>query len=216
MNTETQDQRHPSFGMVGFGRRQSSGSVLVGSSLKQTETIVLTVHTASLRRELSHDWWYAREPIVEVEMSPVQFAELLTSMNVGDGVPCTIRHITGRGDMPEPPAPDGHRTIAHQEFKETCRDAVAHLDKLTELAKGVKQVGQQKALLDAIAMAKQEIESNLPFVEKSFVETTEKTVAEAKATVDAFVTGMIHRTGLEALRGAVQLQDGCNQIRNHD
>ena len=135
-----------------------------------------------------------------MNLSPTQFATLLTSMNIGDGVTCTIKSVAGVS-MPEPPNPESTHVLAHTEFRDTCRETAKHLDAVVAAVNELKISAKAKdGLLSAVRMARQSIESNLPFVEKSFTESTEHTITEAKAEVDAFITGAVMRTGLAEIQ----------------
>src|SRR5208337_4240325 len=98
-----EDYHDPSYAMVSFSRISAGGEglSLFGSSIKHHSAITLSIKQARLSRDtdLSHDWYFAenRFPLIEVTLSPNQFAELLTSMNVGDGVPATLTLYNGQG-----------------------------------------------------------------------------------------------------------------------
>ena len=53
---------------------------------------------------------------------------------------------------------------------------------------------------DIMSELRRVLSDNLPFAAECFHESTQKVVAAAKAEVDAFVTGVVVRTGLETLR----------------
>lgn len=57
----------------------------------------------------------------------------------------------------------------------------------------------QAEVLSSIDKAIQEIESNLPFVVKSFGEHMEDTIEKAKIEVNAYMTNAIARAGITAL-----------------
>jgi len=57
-------------------------------------------------RELNRDFYFGGKRIVECEMSYSQFAEAITSMNMGTGVPVTIRYIQDKGKIEECPFVD--------------------------------------------------------------------------------------------------------------
>jgi len=82
---------HESYGMLGFYRVQGTDRPLFGSSLKHNNTIRLTLKTGVHSRNLNRDWYYGGRTLFEVEMSASQFADLVSNMNVGDGVPVTIK-----------------------------------------------------------------------------------------------------------------------------
>jgi hypothetical protein len=64
-------------------------------------------------------------------------------------------------------------------------------------------------------MAKQEIQSNMPFVEKQFAEHVENTVESAKQEIHGYMVGQLQRAGLTALAGngnlPLQLDDKKDQ-----
>ena len=93
---------HPSYGMVQFVRTGGSSRRLFGSGLNHhSATILLTVREGVRHHELGRDWYMGNRALVEVELSAAQFTSLLTQMNVGTGVPCTIRRYNG--EVAEPP-----------------------------------------------------------------------------------------------------------------
>ncbi len=67
---------------------------MFGSSIMHNNVIRL-----STEREGNEDWFLAgtdiNDMIVEVEMSYTQFAEAITSLNIGDGIPVTITKVNG-------------------------------------------------------------------------------------------------------------------------
>jgi hypothetical protein len=87
------EKKHPSFGMVSFSRCYGTNRRLFQSHVKNMTTVRLRIKQASVKHSLHQDHTYGEESLIEVELSPAQFAELLTSMNVGDGVPCTINYV---------------------------------------------------------------------------------------------------------------------------
>lgn len=87
-------ETHPSYGQLEISRVTSNKGVpLYGTSSKFKEIIRLSIHRSELCRSLHRSWYFAKDPIVEVDMSPAQFAEAITSLNNGSGIPVTIRKI---------------------------------------------------------------------------------------------------------------------------
>ena len=98
MSFDGPEEKHPSYGTVGLSRITSSGgNKLFGSHLEHHhDTMLLRIHSAALMHDLGCDWVHAdMNPLIEVELSPAQFASMLTTTNVGNGVPCTIRRLDG-------------------------------------------------------------------------------------------------------------------------
>ena len=136
-------------------------------------------------------------------MSPNQFAEAITTLNVGDGVPCTIRRIgkAGVADCPE----ETMRQVFEDEFKHSCVKASNAACGLIERAQellGQKTIkaSERKELLDVLFRLKQDLKSNLPFIETQFNEAMDDVVADAKGEVEAFFTHRVTDLGLQALQ----------------
>lgn len=195
---------HESFGMAGFSRSSIGGKgvYLFGSSIKHNSTITFRVHHAEVDRHLEQDWFHAtdRLPIVEIEMSQSQFAEMITSMNMGDGVPVTIRSIY---EHRTEPCPHESKRMQHSnEFKQSIRKTAESLkDAKVKMQKLIGKLPKkdQEELLGTMQGFIQEIESNIPFYEDQFTRQMNKTVTEAKSEVEAFVTSKIHNAGIQAI-----------------
>lgn len=98
---------HPSFGLVGFSRASVCGMRshrMFGSAIGKHFNIVhLEIRRAEQHHHLSRDRFHGREELIRVELSEAQFASLLTNMNSGSGVPCTILYVRGEGNIEPPP-----------------------------------------------------------------------------------------------------------------
>ena len=87
-------KKHPSYGMLSFHRVHGAATPLFGSSVQHRDTIRLTLKEGEVKRSLNTDWYFGGKQLFEVEMSLSQFAELITSLNMGDGIPVTILSLT--------------------------------------------------------------------------------------------------------------------------
>lgn len=201
---------HPSWGMIGFSRMHRSGGAeaskqLFGSRLHDHPTTIrLTVKRAERSHDLGKDWIHGTQELIEVELSAAQFADLLTSLNVGDGVPCTIRWYNGHVEPMPAEDTEVHRTREY--FNNTLGKIGDRLRSLSDkannmlTAKGTLTVEQRKAIASDIRMLIQEVEKDIPFCADSFRQVTTKMAAEAKAEVEAFTTTALTRLGFESLK----------------
>lgn len=208
-------EKHPSWGMAEFSRATHGGPVrLFGSSLKQhATTVVLSIRKGERKHELGQDWYSADEELIEVEFSAAQFAALLTTMNIANGVPCTIRRVLMER-MPDVPE-DLRETERVQESARvrfegitgSLRELVEQADAL--LKRGDLKAGERRNTRDLLAKIAQDIEANMPFMLRQFEEATEKIATAAKAEVDAFLTTAATRLGMKRLaeiaKGGVEL-----------
>jgi len=202
---------HESYAMMGITRTSSNrGQNLFGSSIKHSNTIRIRIAPAKISRHLHRDWFHAKAvPYIEIEMSYSQFAEAITSLNQGDGVPVTLNYLNGKkmGDCPQ--------IDKRQEFEEEFENEMLGIGKvlreLTERAeallsdKKAPSKAEKEAILKGIKSIRQEIESNVPFIQKSFNEQMDKTVLEAKGEVEGFVMHKVISAGLEGLQKEMKM-----------
>ena len=202
--------KHPSYGLIQISRITSNKNhSLFGSSINHQHTIVLRVNHARKHRSLSRDWYMDCDlPVVEVEMSAAQFAEAITSLNVGSGVPCTIRSIN---DTFIEFAPEKTKTEEHSdEYAEQLSKAIVELNEAKkEIDEILKKKSINKSDKHIISNALHRFVSfatrNSEFYKKQFDKQMEKTITEAKAEIESFVLNTTTKLGLEAMKDEFKL-----------
>lgn len=212
-----QDQTHPSYGTVGFSRVQGGHTKLFGSPIKtHHNTVYLRIGRATMRHHLGKDWIHGGiRSLIEVQLSEVQFASLLTTMNVGTGVPCTIRSLQGER-VENPPDNDTETERVKSGFankmKKLGNDLETAKPELSALLeKPTLTKADRAAIQNLFDMFLQQINSNIPFAMDSFVTATDKVISAAKAEVDAFMTNAVTQAGLHALR-STPLEEVLKQL----
>jgi len=195
-------ETHPSYGVLNINRSPGGGHTLFGSSIEHHETICLTISHAEKHRDLNSDYFHETKEIIEVWMSPTQFADVITSFGQGSGTPVTIRHIQGkRFPLPE------YRDIK-QEFRSEFAQKAQEIS--TDLAQAVHDLKELmlkptipktklKEVLSKLEGASMGISNNMPFVLDQFHEQMVNTVTEAKGEVEAFIARKIMEKGLTAI-----------------
>jgi hypothetical protein len=202
-------EEHPAFGLIGVNRvTHGNGRLsLYGSASNQhLTTVEITVKRAERNHHLSGDWHFGREEIVRIEMSSMQFAEMLTRFNMGDGVPCTIRGIDGRS-VPYIPVEDDteigrikegfSKTIRRKFSEEAIAKARSELKSLLEKKNLNKSDRKRIAALSEKLIG--EIENNVPFVFDQFTESAGKVEQEVKKEVAAFTQLVVEKAGVKFL-----------------
>lgn len=165
--------------------------------------IRLSIGTAKWIHGLHYDRYHGsiRGEHIEIEMSAAQFADMITSLNMGNGTPCTIRRLAGDQI---PPPPDYATEAEHirdnfegslDKYKAKARTYRKKIEELTQKL-STKAKDEIRVALDVI---EDQLSSNVPFVVKQFQEATTRITSAAKAEVDAFVTGVVRAAGLEAI-----------------
>jgi hypothetical protein len=204
MSDNETTETHPSFGQLEIGRVTSSQRVpLYGTSNQCRETIRLSIHESELHRSLNRFWHFSKKTLIEIDMSPAQFAEAITSLNNGSGTPVTIKYVNGK-EMPPPPYEDT-RDLFDQEFKKDIRDINAETNSAIDKVKAIinKKTVSKKELNEVISGLEgiqRELNKNMPFVAKSFSEHMDKVMSSVKIEVDAFIDSKIRGAGIEALK----------------
>lgn len=202
---DTIEETHESYGLIGISHTTCNrGIPLFGSSIKHSNTIRIRIHRASVNRHLYQEWFHSTDrSVVEVELSPTQFSTFVTTPNVGEGVPCTIRYIDGK-QMEDPPYKGQNETFnteLKEKFSMVLSDAESLINDSKEMlnSKGPMKVGDKKTLLGKLNMLVQNIKSNLPFLHTQFTRSMDKTVVAAKAEIEEFYTSTIMKLGKKAL-----------------
>ena len=196
---------HPSYCVVGLSRTNSNGGrPFFGASVKPNSYVSLKIKKARIERNLNSDWINGGETLIEVHLTEAQFAEAITSLNMGSGTPATLFQIGGHR-IPEPPFM-GKVEQHSKEFANTMSDLASKLDLNLEKAKAIinsdKPISKKErdALTGIIASVMQEIKSNIPFYEQQFVEQMDKTIHEAKMQIDQHLTQKATALGIPMVR----------------
>ena len=208
---------HPAFGLIGFHRVSGGDHTLFGSSIEHNDRIMMTVKHADEERGLHNDWFHGHGKIVEIEMSYSQFAECITAMNIGDGVPCTIRYTEKDGSIPMIAENISKRQQFVDEFSENITNAMAQVqEQIDQIQKSINEkkslgVKDRKEIISRLNSVKSNIGANLVFCAKQFDEQMDKTVAEAKGEIEAFCQNKINTIAQSAL---VENKDQLLQLEN--
>lgn len=199
-------ETHPAYAVIGASRVSSTGTQLFNSEFKHQHYVTISIKAAEVKRDLSRDWVHGGKEYIEVSLSEAQWASFVSSMNVGDGVPCTL----GRRNGEMIPGIERHsetKEAFKMEIADTLKDVADHLDELEKKIGESKLSGKaQQELLSSLRMAQMNLKSNLPFVESQFRENMEVTTEKAKIEVGAYIQAAITRTGIEALKGQTPFQ----------
>lgn len=195
---------HPSFGMLSFCRSQGGLKRLFGSSIEHRNTITMYLREGSVERDLNHDFYMGNNLIAEVEMSLSQFSEAITSMNMGSGVPVTIKWLQNKGKIEDCPF-ESKCDQFKEEFRNTCEETNTVA---VELLKEVETLLQKKTALtkadkartlDLLTKLHHNLESTQPYINDQFVEQMDKTVLEAKGEIEGFMQNKMFSIANQAL-----------------
>lgn len=177
---------HPGFGAVTVSRI-SGEATLFQSDFNHQYFIQIAIHEAYIDRHLASDWRHTRgAPLATVWLSEIQWAQMLTSMNVGAGAPCTIRNI-GQDYRPMIDDPD----TSEEQFKREHAEELAGLySRVAELQREITNTKMtqkaRKTLYDMAGRLGSVISGKIPFLADRFAEHIEETKETAKAEINAY------------------------------
>lgn len=203
--------QHSSFGIVTMNVTNTTGCQLFGSDINHSAYMHFTVQLGQERKRSEADVHYGKargngvKPlIVDFAMSMHQFATMITTPNTGSGVPCTLNHYrTGDIFSPPPaikPAPFHERlsvdvdTAAERELKK-LRESVAVLGALVEKGKAGKR--ELAELYGDLSAQVGNLPANLSFAVTLAKEAVDETVARGKAEIEATMTAVVMKLGME-------------------
>jgi len=202
---EREYNKHESFGQLSFSRIQCNPpQKFYGSELDQNHYIQMTLQESEVDRDLSKDWYHAGGKILaRLRMSSGQFAELITSLNQGSGVPVTVEMIDGARKQ-ELPQQESRKEFVHRKFEDRMKEFA---DKIRSRQSSAKELVKKKTLSkqDVLDLSRHiewltaEVEKNIPFFAKCFQETMDEVVFEAKTEVENAIQHKISVLGLEEL-----------------
>ena len=193
--------RHGSYGNLNIYRSTGEKRTLFGSDLKQGNTINLEISLSELTRGINNDWYYPYEKLIQIEMSPVQFAEAITNMNT-NGVPCTIKMFDGKRIDECPEVNKGE--IFKKEFTQTLNGTTSIAKNLVkEVAEKFKKKTLNKSdkeeIMSMLNKIYQNLGSNLDYMVDCCKKQVDKTVVEGKSEVEAYIMNRVNTLGLKAL-----------------
>ena len=194
-----------SYGLIGASRVSSSafGRELFMSDVTVNNFIELKISQASVSRGYGRDWTSAEKSIIKVYITPVQWAEMLTCLNVGDGVPCTIAFTENDGYIKYKPLPSKIDMIEQESVKELdkAQENIKDVISVLESAKGKGSL-TKKQIAECIETLKksQYVSSNTSFIREQAKEEIGRMVTQAKAQVSEFIDHKIYSTGINALK----------------
>lgn len=202
-------ENHPAFGQVAISRVQHGPrkfSLYGAASDTHMTTIQLTISRSERIHGLSMDRYFKKGELIQVEMTPMQFSDLMTSFNIGLGTPCTIRCI-GNEDVPDIPVEDNTEIGRIRDgFIDRVRKSISS-EKMTLVRNEIKDILSKKAILkadrDRLALLTEslfrEFEGHIPFVMGQFTEAAERVGSEMRRDIAEFTHSVMEEAGMGAL-----------------
>lgn len=203
---------HPAYGTLTLSTITGGDKTLFGSDLGHNQRICIRVNTATLKRDLNHDWIHADKQLVELEMSHAQFAQFITSNGNGSGTPCTLKFIRGEGVIPAIKNIESKHETFRREIKDAAAVRLQHikqaLDSLRTMLEDGGSVSKKelRVIYGNLARHAEQLPGTMEFVVKSAEEALEKATADAKVEVESYVQMTAQRLGLKTIDDLVRIE----------
>lgn len=189
-------KKHPSYGLIHLVRRDhNTESNLFGCDTKPHRTIQLEIRKGYKYTDygLPHYTTESNKPLIEVEMSFSQFADLIINQNFNFGVPCTIKYINGER-IEDPPEDIDTVDDFYKEFQDNNKDLIASLNniqiELDEYKENGKKISKSKLteMRNKISSIKYSLSTNLSYQEDLFRELMSNIVDQKKNELASYIS----------------------------
>lgn len=189
---------HESYGLISV-HRVSGGGPLFGTYVDHHERMEITISEAQhIRTDLHYDRYFPRKRILELQLSPAQFVEFVSTHNSGCGIPCTIRWKDGKS-YEHPPDRINLRKRSQEEFEERLEELSKQLDsKIEEVNKLLEKKSaltkdEKQTVRATLGMVRRHLDDTAPFVQKMFDEELDTAVTEAKTQIETATIAAVQR-----------------------
>lgn len=178
--------RHPSFGLAQVARYQGTAHKHFMSPINVSGGFNLRFCAAELRHDksLGLDRVHAGEVLFECYMSTVQFAEMITSAGVGEGVPVTIHFANGIGIQPceVPSAVERTERLAAESMDTATADLTALADEIeAEMSgAGALSAGRKREIWEKLRRLLHEVDGKPAWLMRIFREHMNTALTHAK------------------------------------
>ena len=188
-------------GLIQINRTYGGRNILFGSNIPHDTCMRLTISQAYIHRDFNENRYYPKNKLIEIELSPSQYAEMITNLNHGVGVPCTIR-LFGEERIKNNLKLNNELELVKTEYAES-------VDKIIdEIRNTVYEIQDDKPLSPKkIRDLKHGLESMIyrltqeaPFMKERFDETLDKIFVEAKASIDDTINLTLANIGLDTIK----------------
>lgn len=196
-------------GMISWNRISCGApQAMFGSEIKTDSPVCIRISKAFIDESDSRNEVGGRivsefRPMIELEMTPIQWAEFLTAGHVDGGIPCTITQIDGKPtekvemrNIAEDY--DIHTQLTFDEF----HDNLAGLEKyVNDILQSGKPMGknQMAELVRKLQIVRHKTVEDVKYVKHQFKEDMATMVVKAKAEVNAYAELRLQNLGVKCL-----------------
>lgn len=194
---------HPAYGLISVTRPNGGRKEMFGSDLHHDNTVTIRISNATEERSLGRSWYYEKGQILELDMTEAQWAKFVSSHGMS-GTPITLRYIRGEGEIPWIESQNSKAQYSEKEFERTLKNNMQYaqdaLNEVKELvAKGKAGKKDLENLEKIIWRIVELFPDSAAFAVKAFKEETEDLVEGAKIEIEASLSALVQKAGIEVL-----------------
>jgi hypothetical protein len=141
-----------------------------------------------------------KKTYIRLWLSASQFAQAITTLNLSEGVPCTVRNL---GDTQYPEFKFEQQASEKIEFQEEgmahLKAAIDSLDQAIAAAKEIKLKRERDPILEQLQASRRELADRLLFVGEMFVEYLDNVEQQVKTELAGYCDLAVKDLGMQAL-----------------
>lgn len=195
-------------GVITWGRLQCGApQPMFGSDIKTDSPVYIRIcnaYVSDMGGTPTDQHIHGKHPaIIEVEMTPIQWAEFLTAGHVDDGVPCTITRLNGKSmsrvEMRN--VAEEYGNYINEKFEDFQKGIKRFEDEIEQTLESGKSMGktQMKELLHSMKCFRENAPANLKYAHDRFREDMANMVVKAKAEINAYAELRLGDYGVKCL-----------------
>lgn len=188
--------QHESFGTITASRVHGHTGFMYGSDLTTDTFIELVI---SKNSSLEYDKVMGRRTypangrrneVVAIKMTAAQFSEFITTLNISQGVPCTIERVSGQQIDQFQEQVQSRTDYEYEKLKSALQEQKRNFNdvrqKLSELLSGIPRYKREEALriIDNLAT---DVCANTPYYMDRLTEVVEEITATAKTEIANYI-----------------------------
>ena len=200
-------ERKDYMGLISWNRVQCGAPIpMFGSEIKTDSPVHIRICKAYISDYSSPTNFHisGEHPShIELEMTPVQWAEFLTAGSVGDGVPCTITRIDGKHTSPVQMRNVAAEYNAHvkekfDNFQEGIKDLEKTVQAVLDSGKPMNRT-QLKDLLNSLQVVRSRTVGDIEYAYDRFKEDMANVVVKSKAEINGYAELRLKGLGVKCL-----------------
>ncbi len=190
-------------GMISISKFTGSESSFFGSDIFHSGGISIKISNGERERNLSREWYRAKECVVAVDLSYNQFVEMITSAMNTEGVPCTFR-FKNKENIKHQCYVEDVSDLFRKDMENTNEELIERLVDLENEIRGLKVSNKAKKDLLMRADTIKSHLANFDFVAKCFDEKIDSVALEAKNSISNYIDHKIYSLGVGSLRQQIE------------